>query len=126
MKNKINMWLDDERPCPHVGNWVVAKNYDEAVQIMTKYTVQHASLDHDLAQEHYVPGDYDKPEVYNNFTEKTGYDFVRWMEDNHCWPQHPPLVHSLNPVGARRMALVLSQHYDCYPSSLIQPYRKPL
>jgi len=125
MKPITNLWLDDERPCSYQGNWRVAKNYDEAVMIMQNYTVRHASLDHDLAPEHYVPGGYDKPEVYNNFTEKTGYDFVKWMEANDVWPQYPPIVHSRNPVGARRMAHVLARHYDCRSEHLLIPYRKP-
>lgn len=124
MKNIVNLWLDDVRPCSYVGNWLVAKNYDEAVMIMQNYTVRHSSLDHDLAPEHYVPNGYDRPEVYNNFTEKTGYDFVKWMEANDCWPQQPPIVHSLNPVGARRMAEIIADHYDCHVSGLLQPYRK--
>jgi len=125
MKPITNLWLDDERPCPFIG-WKTAKNFDEAVYYMQNFTVRNSQLDHDLAPEHYVPGGYDKPEVYNNFTEKTGYDFVKWMETNDVWPQYPPIVHSLNPVGARRMAQILVRHYGGYASSLLRPYRKPL
>lgn len=123
MKPITNLWLDDERPCLYVGNWKVAKNYDEAVMIMQKYTVRHASLDHDLSLAHYLQGAHDDP---NNppFVEKTGYDFVKWMEANDCWPQHPPIVHSLNPIGARRMAHVLARHYDCRSEELLIPYKK--
>jgi hypothetical protein len=124
-KPETNLWLDDERPCPFVGNWLVAKNYDEAVEILTNYHVVKCFLDHDLSFEHYVPGAYHLPEVYNNFTEKTGYDVVKWIEEYEAWPAEPPIVHSLNPVGARRMATVLARHYDCRPEQLLQPYRKP-
>lgn len=125
MKNIVNLWLDDERPCPYVGNWLVAKNYEQAVQILRTHVVNRSSLDHDLSWEHYVPGAYHLPEVYNNFTEKTGYDLVKWMHENDCWPLQAPVVHSQNPVGARRMAEIIADHYGCYVSGLLQPYRKP-
>jgi hypothetical protein len=122
MANPVtNLWLDDVRPCPYVGNWTVAKNFDEAVAIMTNYSVDRCSLDHDLAPDHYLPTDPSEPS-----TEKTGYDFVQWMEANDCWPTHPPIVHSWNPIGARRMAQTIARHYGLeLDTVLIRPYRRP-
>lgn len=119
MKPITNLWLDDARPCPYVGNWKIAKNYQEAVDIMTQYQVRNASLDHDLSFEHY------ESDNVSGYTEKTGYDFVKWMEDNDCWPQLPPIVHSYNPIGAYRMAQILARHYDCHSEELLIPYKAP-
>jgi hypothetical protein len=118
-KPKTNLWLDDVRPCPFVGGWRVALDYSEAIEILENYTVVNCSLDHDLAWEH-----YDSNVNPRQYTEKTGLDVVRWMEANDCWPVNPPTVHSLNPVGARRMAEILAHHYGCNVVSLIRPYRK--
>jgi hypothetical protein len=122
-KPETNLWLDDVRPCPFVGNWQVAKNYTEAVEILTKYRVVKCSLDHDLSPEHYFPSTQHSENL--NFKEKTGYDLVCWIQENAAWPVEPPIVHSFNPVGARRMALVLARHYDCRSEDLLQPYKKP-
>jgi hypothetical protein len=101
----VNLWLDDNRPCPFIGNWVHAKNYDEAKKIMLENEVQEAWLDHDLSQEHYEQAN---PEDYK---EKTGYDFVLWMKENNMWPTKDCIVHSLNPIGAERMCEIIAEHY---------------
>ena len=114
---ETNLWLDDVRPCPFVGNWRVAKNYAEAVDILQKYEVIRCSLDHDLAWEH-----YDGTVGQNQYVEKTGLDVVRWMAENSRWPVSAPIVHSHNPVGARQMAEILADHYCCPINSLLRPY----
>jgi hypothetical protein len=101
----MNLWLDDVRKCPFIGNWKTAKNFDEAVKIMQENEIEEAWLDHDLAYEHYG---HVKPEEY---TEKTGYDFVLWMKENNRWPTKLCIVHSLNPVGSERMCEVIAEHY---------------
>jgi hypothetical protein len=108
----VDLWLDDVRPCPYIG-WVWAKNYDEAIEILKTNKVRKCSLDHDLSFLQYA-------NLHEPFFEKTGYDVVLWMEENNIWPEEPPVVHSHNPVGAHRMALVISDHYNCYPSSITQ------
>jgi hypothetical protein len=118
-KTETNLWLDDERPCPFVGSWQIAKNYDEAVAILSKYTVVRCFLDHDLAWEH-----YDGAVDQKQYTEKTGLDVVKWMATNNIWPTTAPIVHSHNPVGARSMANLLSDHYGCSPQSLLKPYTR--
>jgi len=101
----MKLWLDDVRKCPFIGDWKIAKNFDEAVKIMQENEIEEAWLDHDLAYEHYghVP-----PEQY---TEKTGYDFVLWMKENNKWPTKVCIVHSLNPVGSEKMCEVIAEHY---------------
>lgn len=41
----------------------------------------------------------------------TGCDLVSWMEENEVWPENPPVVHSMNPVGKDRMQRVIWKHY---------------
>jgi hypothetical protein len=106
---KIKLWLDDNRPCPFIGEWVTAKNYDEAVDIMKNVEVVECWLDHDLAEDHYranMDPDYISP-------NKTGLDVLRWMIDNDRMPidKNKIRVHSLNPAGSTNMALEIARYY---------------
>lgn len=103
----MKLWLDDVRPCPFIGDWKIAKNYDEAVKIMQENDIEEAWLDHDLAEDHYVRNE-DSTYVSPN---KTGYDFVQWMKENNRWPTKVCMVHSLNPVGSERMCNIIGEHY---------------
>lgn len=91
--------------------WVVAKDYDEFVQVITERGIPSiVSYDHDLADEHYTPevywDDYEKSKEYQEaqkYKEKTGLDCAKFLNefcrDND--ERHPTfLVHSMNPVGA--------------------------
>lgn len=110
----IKLWLDDVRPCPFIGNWKIAKNYDEAIKILSENEIDEAWLDHDLAEDHYTMNndpDYTSP-------NKTGYDVVLWMKENNKWPKEVCMVHSLNPIGSKRMCEVIAQHYNTkYPET---------
>ena len=103
----MKLWLDDVRPCPFIGEWKIAKNYDEAVKIMQENEIQEAWLDHDLSEDHYV---HNEDETYVS-PNKTGYDFVLWMKENNRWPIDVCIVHSLNPVGSERMCDLIAEHY---------------
>ena len=101
------LWLDDVRPCPFIGDWKIAKSYEEAIIIMQENEIEEAWLDHDLAEDHYqanMDPDYQSP-------NKTGYDFVLWMKENNKWPSKICMVHSLNPVGSKRMCEDIAQYY---------------
>ena len=104
------LWLDDVRkPWQHgyIGvTW--AKTADEAITILSTQTVEFASLDHDLADEHYPWADVQP----KNYREKTGYDVVLWLEANpDKWPVRGVRIHSANPVGKKRMEQVVYNHY---------------
>lgn len=103
----MKLWLDDVRKCPFVGDWKIAINYEEAVDIMTNNVIEEAWLDHDLSPEHYQ----ENMDPGYKSDNKTGYDFVLWMKENNNWPTHACTVHSLNPVGSRRMCEVIAEHY---------------
>ena len=108
----MKLWVDDIRPAP-IG-WYWAKNFEQAVKLFQSYKITHASLDHDLAPEHYVENAETK--------EKTGYDLINWMERFKIWPSESCVVHSLNPVGARRMAEVIARHYECRVDQILKPF----
>lgn len=112
----MKLWLDDLRPAPE--GWTWAKTADEAILILMGNQVRVASLDHDLADEHYrqeAPLTAAQIAAYNK--EKTGYDVVLWMEQNNVWPERV-IIHSFNPNGARRMADVACR----YTRTIICPY----
>lgn len=105
----IRLWLDDVRdPNGHgaVG-FIWVKTFDEAVTVLMAGNVTFASLDHDLAEEHYPWSGVPQAE----WKEKSGYDVVRWMEKHRVWPVHGVAVHSMNPVGRKRMRDLIDRHY---------------
>lgn len=104
-KNNMKLWLDDIRdPREHGAlgyTWV--KTADEAIRLLASGMVERASLDHDLS----VDATMGNPAQ----GERTGYTVIRWMEENNTWPRGGVKVHSMNPVGRRRMLDVIAKHY---------------
>jgi len=105
----VKLYLDDIRPC-HDG-WTYAQSVSEAVSkveacIKRGETWTHASLDHDLAMEHYIISSYGAPPQTG-----TGCDFVDWMIEQNRWPTNKPAVHSQNPVGAARMRQAIDKFW---------------
>jgi hypothetical protein len=119
----MKLFLDDVRDCPFIGDWKVARNYDEAVKIMQENEIEEAWLDHDLAEDHYTHASQtDAGYVSPN---KTGYDFVLWMQENNRWPTEQCVVHSMNPVGSQRMCNVIAEHYSTpNPNKHYIPFNK--
>ena len=109
------LWLDDVRPNPFIGeDWLIAKNYDQAVKILEENDIYVAYLDHDLGYWNIDDiFDYENIVLKDGYDdeEKTGYDLVKWMEANNRFPTKMCYVHSANIVGAKRMCHVLSDHY---------------
>jgi hypothetical protein len=93
-------------------DWVVVKNYDEFVKVVTERGLPDTvSFDHDLAQEHYPWGNPQLyhpagPLPYEKYREKTGLDCAKWLVD-YCIDHNLELpqwrVHSANPVGAQNI-----------------------
>lgn len=103
------LWLDDVR-VPPSSQWTWVKNYYEAIKaLQSDKVISFASLDHDLADEHYDPETWED-ENYP-YHEKTGYDVICWMEENNVWPVNGVRCHSMNPVGRRRINTVIERHY---------------
>lgn len=106
----MKLWLDDVRQPWKFGciGWEWAKTADEAIALLKTGAVTQASLDHDLAPEHYPFAEVPEAE----YKEKTGYTVVLWMEENNVWPVDGVTVHSMNPVGRTRMMVVICAHYS--------------
>lgn len=116
------LWLDDVRDPMKYGivgvKWV--KNYDEAIAALQSGGITFASLDHDIGaceectEKLLHIGDMSSPETtfYNRCDHaKNGYDVVCWMEENGVWPINGVVVHSMNPVGRKKMEAVIQKHY---------------
>lgn len=90
----MRLYVDDIRPCPE--GFVLARSYEEAVEIILRKRIRVLSLDHDLGQ------------------EKSGYDLCKFLVEN-CldsrieWPDEIYL-HTDNPVGRNNMLQLLA-HY---------------
>ena len=41
----------------------------------------------------------------------TGYDLCLWMAEHGIWPAEKPTVHSMNPVGRKRMQGVIDRYF---------------
>ena len=126
----MKLWLDDVRPPWRHGclGWEWAKTYEEAVALLQTGKIEQASLDHDLSEAlacGYACRCRDcgvnlletvttcpECESRNLETERTGYDVVCWLEEHpEFWPPDGCAVHSMNPVGADRMRVVIARHY---------------
>jgi len=106
----MKLYLDDLRPCP--TGWKLALSVSEAVLHVTSCLQAgeewtHASLDHDLAVEHYLVTPYGSPPQTG-----TGCDFVDWMIEHNIWPTNKPTVHSQNPKGAALMRASIDRYWE--------------
>jgi hypothetical protein len=127
----MNIFLDDERVPSDVSwlelpsvEWTVVRNHKEFVSLLKSayengVAIEHISFDHDLADEHYKvmqeevrhTAFVDDTEggmnvTFDYGTEKTGYDcaksfFDLLLDNGGSFPTFT--VHSLNPVGKKRI-----------------------
>ena len=117
MTNNIRykLYLDDLRYPDLHPDWRIARNYHDAVWMVTNYGVPyHISFDHDL-------GDIHVDMIRNGYPQEfTGYDFAKWfcnwvMDNDVCLNDFYYWVHSANPVGAenirRYMANFIKDRY---------------
>ena len=109
MKKRI--YLDDVRT-PVDKDWVVVRNYDQFVDTITYIglgNIELISLDHDLgdtAMAEWHRNVYHNYELnYDNITEKTGMDCVKWLVNE--WLEGKQVVdvvvHSANAIGSGNM-----------------------
>jgi hypothetical protein len=110
--NKIRIYLDDVRTPIDKENWVIVRNYNEFVTAIMDYgldNIELISLDHDLGdsamKEFFNSFEKGQELNYNNITEKTGMDCVKWLVNQ--WMNGAPVVdvvvHSANPIGSANM-----------------------
>jgi hypothetical protein len=88
---RMDLWVDDRRPPLKGFTW--ARTSKQAIAILKTGEVRLASLDHDLGE------------------KDTGYKVICWMEEHDAWPPDGVRVHSQNPVGRKRMEVVIERHY---------------
>lgn len=96
-------------------HWTWAKTADEAIEILKSGGVEFASLDHDLAEEHYYRffkveregGELDTSDC----KEKTGYEVMLWMKENNVWPKDGVRIHTMNSVRKPIMIAMVEEQY---------------
>ncbi|WP_252229970.1 cyclic-phosphate processing receiver domain-containing protein [Clostridium sp. ZBS15] len=91
MNHVINLYVDDIRKCP--DGFVIARNYDEAIELLRSNTIDTLSLDHDLG-------------LNENGIEKNGYDIVKYMCEHGISPRQI-YIHTDNVVGRDNMYYTL-------------------
>lgn len=115
----MNLWLDDYRLPPF--GWTWAKTVDAAKEWLETGEVENASLDHDLGAckdclNGLTPEQWLEQHAYESMPNcehfGTGYNLVCWMEETDNWPKNKPQVHSLNPVGRRRMQTAIDREWE--------------
>lgn len=106
MSTFIRVYLDDIRTPPE--GWTLVKTYEECVEALLTGEVEHLSLDHDLADEHYALLLPDEEFDYSEFKERTGYDVCKWMVENNVWPKTSITLHSANPPGRENMRVLIN------------------
>ena len=85
---QINLYVDDLRNCPN--GFVIARNVEQAINYMEKYTINILSLDHDLG--------VDK----NENLRKSGYYLVKYICENGL-RANKIYIHTDNVVGRENM-----------------------
>lgn len=137
MEKKKYIYLDDVRtPFPNPSThdapeWIVVRNYEEFVQKVNEIGLENIeliSLDHDLgdsAMKEWLHGVVRNYEInYDNITEKTGMDCVKWLVNQ--WMDGKPLVdvmvHSANAVGAANMMGYINnyRHINRLPQNCVR------
>jgi NAD+-processing family protein with receiver domain len=122
----IKLWLDDVRPPPN-KSWIWAETVKEAIDVMRMASlvdeeVAYASLDHDLGAVSIGVDPDDVMYLAGDSRDGSGYDFVKWMVENNCWPTGQIVVHSWNSAGARRMCNLIDEHGPYAEKTQYIPY----
>jgi hypothetical protein len=94
------IWIDDIRNPPD-DNYDIARNYSEAIALLSDKNYDHACIDHDLA-------DFDV-----DGREKTGYDVLLWLTQRKydgLWVPKSYVVLTANPSAKPRMLGVIERY----------------
>lgn len=100
----INVFLDDERPCP--SNFHIARSVKTCIRLLKRNKVNILSLDYDLG-----------------ISQPNGMDLVRYMVAHNLYAKNI-IIHSANPFGRFRMYSVLKENKPKHVSITISP--KPI
>lgn len=91
MRNKISVYLDDERT-PSKDFDIIVRTYDDCIKAITENELYLLSLDNDIA-------DY-----------KEGYDVAKYLVENNI--EIPNInIHSMNVVASQNMIELLTRYF---------------
>lgn len=96
----MHLFIDDERmPPADQNNWLIARTYDSAIDILQKFNIDYISFDHDL-------GD-----------GGSGMDVAKWLveydiDNDIIGDKFDFFVHSQNPVGTENINKYLGQYIE--------------
>ncbi|WP_172253249.1 cyclic-phosphate processing receiver domain-containing protein [Bacillus haikouensis] len=85
----VNVFLDDYRHCPQ--GYILAKDIDECIDLLEKYSISHLSLDHDL-----------------ECKTRNGLMLVRYMVKHKLFAEFIT-IHSANSVAGKQMFKYLKE-----------------
>lgn len=92
---KYLLWIDDIRDIPdkykELYNCCIARDYEDAISKLSKFTFDIICLDHDLGE------------------EKTGYDICKYIIENKIKCKEYR-IHTSNPVGRDNMYAILNRY----------------
>jgi hypothetical protein len=128
-----NLFLDDFRmpkdafeymklPIYISVEWIIVRNYYAFITLIENKGVPDIiSFDHDLADEHYneqIVKGQTYQEIYDMFTEKTGYHCAKWLID-YCIDNNKKLpadilIHSMNPAGSMNIKSLFETYFKVY------------
>jgi hypothetical protein len=96
------LFVDDVRDCPKGNDWLVARSFREATEIMKRNGCPYyMSFDHDLGND-----------------SKSGFELVKWMverdlEKEDFFPRGFMFVsHSANPIGKENIETYLNNYLN--------------
>lgn len=108
----INLYVDDLRKCP--DNFVIARDYEEAIKYLNTYSIDILSLDHDLGED-----------TFGKLLP-TGYDIVKYICENNIFAKKI-YIHTDNSVGRENMyETLLAAQRRGFINDTIEIYRYPI
>jgi hypothetical protein len=127
---KTKIYLDDVRT-PVDKDWTIVRDYEQFVSTIMHIGLENIkliSLDHDLgdsAMMEWHKNVYHNYTLdYNNITEKTGMDCVKWLVNQ--WLDGAPVVdvyvHSANAIGSANMMGYINnyRHVNKLPQTCVR------
>jgi hypothetical protein len=108
----FNLYVDDVRQAP--DGWRVARTIADAKLLLSTNEVDACSLDHDMgACVECTKNETHVGATWSNWCShaEDGSALVRWLIETGHWPKQCPTVHSMNPVGAKRMREDIARYF---------------
>lgn len=116
----MKLFVDDLRDAPN--GWTLARTPGDAIRMLATMRFEEISLDHDAGAEERAGEDNFQSVAYfigeKFFTNKPSEGFFDYMQEHAPEGMHiarpswyPKItIHSANPIGAKKMALILKDY----------------